>query len=329
MSTATWRLQPDGRAPIPWVRRGVVLLVALGWALLASPLPTSLQGAGIAVVGTMVAFTVGLDAGMGWLVFAPRAKRDERECQLRDRAFQYAFRGLALGILLQIVSHYVATIMGGASYVIPAPFAGGARGLVAVLLLLALLPTLTAAWLMPTRVGDYPEIPPVPTRRSAAIVLAGTLAAGGVIGIWLLAISALPVRTVTLSQVPAMNVASAGARCGNFSVYREVGDGLGATVALAVDVCWNRRGAWIVDPGFISPNPYAIPKQPQPTNCSVSADSTDFEMVATQVCAQQGHAGTVRMATHARVSPGLSGLFERTIKLAVVIGAKGRVIHLG
>jgi len=99
-----------------------------------------------------------------------------------------------------------------------------------------------------------------------------------------------------------------------------------ACVALLA-VPGNLLGA--VDAGFISPNQYAKPKQPQPTNCSVSADSTDFEMVATQVCAQQGHADTVRLATQARVSPGFGGLFERTIKLAVVIGAKGRVIHLG
>jgi hypothetical protein len=277
----------------------------------------------------MVALTVGLDASMGWLVFAPRAKRDERERQLRDRAFHYAFRGLALGILLQIASLYLATIIGGASYVTTAPFAGGARGLITLFLLLALLPTLTAAWLMPTRGGDYPGRPAASSRRSAPVALASTLAAAAVIGIWLLAISTLPVRTVSLRQVPAMDIAAGGARCGDFSAYQEVGDGLGATVTLAVDVCWNGRGAWIVDPGVISPNQYAFPKQPQPTNCSMSADSTDFEMVAAQICAQKGHAGTVRLATQATVSPGLGSLFERTVKLAIMINAKGRVIHLG
>ena len=116
------------------LRRTAVALAGALWFLLASPVPESLRGWGIAVVLTIVTIVVALGAGTGWIAFRRRDRLDEFSRGLRDRAYRLAFRLFVLGVVLLGLALVVrAGLHGAVTWAVPDPV--GARGMAALLVL--------------------------------------------------------------------------------------------------------------------------------------------------------------------------------------------------
>ncbi|MHB8393458.1 MAG: hypothetical protein ACYDC5_02930 [Candidatus Dormibacteria bacterium] len=171
------------------------------WLLLASPVPESLSGWGIAVVLAIVAIVSALGAGTGWIAFQRAGRLDEFSRELRDRAYRLAFRFFVLGVLLLGLALFVSEgLHGQITWAVPDPV--GARGMAALLVLLATLPTAMAAWMVPSAEGD--------PRAEGSQARAGRLAwrwlpellVPALFAVWLLGVTVLPVSGATLVTLP-------------------------------------------------------------------------------------------------------------------------------
>ncbi|MGH7706042.1 MAG: hypothetical protein ACRENY_09265 [Candidatus Dormibacteria bacterium] len=326
MSTALV-LRLPGAPPMGTItRRAAVVLLGLAWMLLASPLPTSLAGAGVLLVALQVGIGVSLNQSTRWQVWRRPSRLDEREAQQRDRAYRQAFRGIGVGVFLLLVS------VSGQSFLRPdfwqpiLAFDRGPRDLAALVLLLLLLPGACLAWSAAPRLPDQDSS--TSESRSRRWLLSGLPVLGAVvtIGLWSAAVALLPASTLTVTQRPSHSVGWGGAKCEGLEVSRELGSGLGAALNLATNVCFNGRRAWNGNQSF-SRTSYLSARRPTVANCSLRIDATDFEYVSRVSCTERGTPdGTLQLVTRARVSAAPGGWLSRTLTLRVLVTAHGKEV---
>jgi hypothetical protein len=314
------------------LNRRLVLAVAVVWLLLIEPYPVSLGGWALAPVLALLTLNVVLGVRTGWLAFARGGRLDEREAALRDRAFRLAFQLVALGLVTMLVTGYVSAVLQflvahqPSPSAIPNPF--GARGIVALLELLAVAPTVVIALLQP----GSPEQPSAGSGRRWLPLLA----VPAMVLLWLTAVFALPARTALVHQVQGRLVMS-GARCGDFAARRETALGFGGALRLEATVCWNGRQAFVVGDGAL-PWPSSLPAEeyaglvamdPSLTSCRPQGGDADFALVRESCTETIDQEGTMRYLLRGRVWPAAAafGGGDQTIEL--VVTRDGRILSFG
>jgi hypothetical protein len=311
----------------------LVLLTVFVWVVLIAPYPLSLGGWGIVITLTLVVLDVLLGVRTGWLAFARPSTLDEREIAVRDRAYRLAFRVVALGIALMIVSGYASTVISffvdhtPGQPALPDPL--GARRVAGLLELLVAAPLAVIAW-------RHPRVPEAGAGQRRLRAWFPLVAAPLVAGLWFLALVALPPVTETRHQVPgALNLS--GAHCGEFVGSREVGAGFGAALRFHAAVCWDGRQAWVFgDPSLPQPSFVADlvgatpPPDPWLTSCQVVGDAADFATLRNQHCTETIDSdGTMHYVAIGRVSAGPGDLGARDLRLELTVTRDGHIVEFG
>jgi hypothetical protein len=315
----------------PWQRyrrRTAVALAGGLWLLLASPVPESLNGWGIAVVLAIVALVVAVGAGTGWVAFRRADQLDEFSLGLRDRAYRLAFRIFVLGVVLLGVGLAVSEVLRGQiTWAVPDPV--GARGMAALLVLLASLPTAMAGWIVATDEAD----PLADGGRARAGRLTWRwlplLAVPVLFTVWLMGVAILPVSGASKVTLPDPGFAMSNGQCGAFAATEQVARGFGPTVRLLAQVCWNGREAWVInDPGAPAPRYFGpISSGVEPPLCSPANDGTDFGVVSRVGCQVWiDSAGTVHVRLTAQAGSGLESIGRKRIDITLVVTRTGRVL---
>lgn len=306
-------------------RRALVLLMVLLWCLLASPWPASLQGSGALLVAVLVAAGVALGRVSQWRAWRRPSRLDERETLARDYAYWVAFRGVGIGLFVLIVTAFVAAVLHHQNGAQPIDFATGPRDLVAAILLLALLPTVTLTWTDadPATEGGRSWL----TRGISLLLpaLAGLI----VLACWAAAVWLIPPGTVQARIAPSPTLTVSGAQCDALEITRQLGDGLGAALTIDTNVCWNGRRAWDGTEGYGPPGVLYLAGTPplRASTCSLGIDSTDFENISQETCTEQRtSSGTLLIRARARVGSGIGDWLDRTLMARLVVTAKGRVL---
>jgi hypothetical protein len=311
--------------------RVTVVLIAIGWLLLCSPIPSTLHGTGAIVVLALIALDVVLGLKTHWLAFSPRRRLDERQAAVRDDAYRTAFHWMRAAIIVMLILASIgaglASIEGG-----PGPAGASLRFLVAFLELIVILPSAVIAWQ-----GDVashsPEASSHPVRRWSALIVIPVLALG-----WFAVASVLPTRTVVATPVPGSLLFSMeGASCQHYAVEKEIAAGFGGTLGVRAEVCWNGRQAFVVgDPSLPLPQgilPHqevlpAGPAIPSITSCSAGRSESDFG-VASQTCTEHIDAdGTMTLTARGRVSPLPFELGARDLEVQLTVDRDGKVISV-
>jgi hypothetical protein len=310
-------------------QRTVVALTAL-WLVLIAPYPLSLDGFGVPIVLAIVTLDVILGVRTGWLALGRAAGLDERETDLRDRAFRLAFHLIAIGIATMIVTGVASSLLRflvahqPSSTAIPDPI--GVRGIVALLELLAFAPTAVIAWFQP-----HPHERPLAGGRSRWLALLAVPLAGA---LWLVGVITLPQRTATVHLAQA-GLVMADASCSAFGVRRETAFGFGGALHLEATVCWNGRQAFVVGDTSL-PRPASLPDGeyaglamgPSLTSCRPLAGDDDFAAVQESCSETIDQDGTMHYVLRGQVWPAaLAGGPRQTIEL--VVAADGRVLRFG
>jgi hypothetical protein len=326
-------------------RRIVVAAILAITVLLGSLLPQSLHGFGIAVVLALAGLDVLLVQATGGLAFARGRTLDERERALRDLAHRRGFRLLGLGALLEVVvllaSAFLTTIVlpGHSGFGDSAVNNGvSGRGVVILVQLLLMTPTLVIAWVDGDGESDETSGGRGRSARLAWLALPAAAAA------WLALILVAPEQVVTASNA---SVASGvqGATCLYVATGHMVGAEFGATVGMRVDVCWNGQDAFVLgDPSIPLPQSAAaameadIPPADRPPLSDMNSlnpglsgcgqDNTeDFATVSSTTCSGVIDAhGTLHYSVHAVVS-GPLGIGQRGVTLTLVVDRRGNVLQ--
>jgi hypothetical protein len=305
-----------------------VALAGALWLLLASPVPESLNGWGIAVVLAIVALVVAVGAGTGWVAFRRAHRLDEFSLGLRDRAYRLAFRMFVLGVVLLGVGLAVSQgLRGEITWAVPDPV--GARGMAAVLLLVACLPTSVAAW-----IGGADEADPLADggrvragrRRGRWLPL---LSVPVLFTAWLMGGALLPVSGASEVTLPDPGFTMSNGHCGAFAATEQVARGFGPTVRLLAQVCWNGREAWVInDPGAPTPRYFGpVSSRMEPALCTPANDGTDFGLVSRVGCQVWiDRAGTVNVRLTAHAGSGLLGIGRKWIQITLAVTRTGRVL---
>ncbi|MHB8312019.1 MAG: hypothetical protein ACYDD0_01780 [Candidatus Dormibacteria bacterium] len=310
------------------LRRAAVALAGALWLLLASPVPESLSGWGIAVVLTILAIVVALGAGTGWIAFQRGDRLDEFSRGLRDRAYRLAFRLFVLGVVLLGLALVVSGgLHGPITWAVPDPV--GARGMAALLVLLLTLPTAMAAWMVPSAEDDPRAEGSQPRAGRIAWRWLPLLSVPAVFTVWLLGVALLPVSGATVVTLPDPGFAMGNGHCGAFAATEQVARGFGPTVRLLAQVCWNGREAWVInDPGAPTPRYFGpVSQRLEPMLCTPSNDGTDFGVVSRVGCQVWiNGAGTVHVRLRAQAESGLLSIGRKWIQITLVVTRTGRVL---
>ncbi len=326
-------------------RRIAVGLVVATTALLGSLLPTSFHGFGLLVVLGLVGLDILLIQATAGLAFARGHALDERERALRDLAYRRGFRLLGLAMVLQVLVILATGILAfntGAwgRGLGPSAVDNGitGRALVALLELLAMLPTMVIAWVDADRVED--GVVHASRRGWLAWLTLPAVAIG-----WLVLVAVGPEQAAAASRNSSSSVNVSGATCSPFVGGRIVGAQFGATVGMHVGVCWNGRDAFVfgdpsiplpqsaidgmgIPPGFDGgANEANIdPAQLDITACGVD-NLDDFATVSATSCTGViDAAGTLHYSVHAKVA-GPFGIGQREVTLTLVVDRNGRVLE--
>lgn len=294
--------------------RAMVVAVLTICALLVSPLP--LGGVGLVPVLALVALDVALIRVTGGLAFARRASLDERLASVRDLAYRRGFRLLGLGVVLALVGSAIGTYITFVAETASQVDGGiGGRLLVALAELVVIMPTLVLAWSRATR-------------QPGPIGLRWALAVPAVAAAWLLYVGWTPAQTAPASRSFSADSSATDSTCQHFVAGRVVGAGLGATVGLRAEVCWNGRQAFVIgDPGLPLPDGVAAdPNNRFLTACDAD-DAEDFAAVTGKTCtASIDGDGTLRYAVRARVSPLRLPVGARDVAMDLVVTRDGKVL---
>ena len=324
-------------------RRVVVVLVFAITAMLGSALLSSLHGVGILPVLVLVGLDAMLVSATGGLAFS-RRPLDERESALRDFAYRRGFRLLGLALAVAVVLTFVAAYV---AFSLASGSPGGpvipelnnvvtGRGLIAILELLVMLPTLMVAW---TDRGQVDADSAGPRGRHYRISL---LAPFAVAGAWLLLITLAPEQVV--GPGPNANSSSnnglQGSSCMHVVTGRMIGAEFGATIGMRVEACWNGTIAYVwADPSIPLPRSVVAamdlppgapaesvnPSLPDLTSCT--ADKVDDFASVSQTCtATIDAAGSLHYAVRAHVSALPGGIGGRDVSMVLVVTREGRVL---
>jgi hypothetical protein len=305
-----------------------VALAGALWLLLASPVPESLSGWGIAVVLAIVAIVVALGAGTGWVAFQRADRLDEFSRGLRDRAYRLAFRVFVLGVVLLGLALFVGEVLHGQiTWAVPDPV--GARGMAALLVLLATLPTAIAAWMVPSAGADLRAEGSQARADRLTWRWLPLLSVPAVFTVWLLGVALLPVSGASVVTLPDPGFAMSNGHCGAFAATQQGARGFGPTVRLLAQVCWNGREAWVInDPGAPTPRYIGpVASGVEPTLCTPANDGTDFGVVSRVGCQVWiDRAGTVHVRLTAQAGSGLLSIGRKWIQITLVVTRTGRVL---
>ncbi len=307
--------------------RLLVVLLALVWGVLASPVPVSLDGWGTAVVAVGLFLFIVLGHRTMWLATPFGRAGDQRTMDLRGLAYRRAFRLFSLGVLLLIPMLVVGAGQGGTTidWGVPSPL--GARAIVAAILMLVALPTAVVAWLAPPgggRTGSPATGVPVGALTGAFSILLSACAVA-----WLVGFQSLPVAVASKVTIPDPQDDFSGATCGAFAAVSQLDQGVGPSLVMLAQVCWDTKAVWMVnDPGGPSPFRYAAGlSNALPQFCQRSTDRSDFGVLADQQCrVWVDRAGTIHVAMQAEAESGLPGLGSRRLRLELVVTKDGRVV---
>jgi hypothetical protein len=298
--------------------RALVIASTFVWLLFISPIPRSLDGAGMPLALLLLALDLVMASSVGWLAFARTASLDERQAALRDRAYRIAFRLILVGVIVMIVAVFVGSLIASAGpdpTMTQTPVVFGGRWIVGLLELLVATPTAVITWLLPGSLHetDLPSEVRSGARRWLPLAAVLLLAA-----LWLLTIAATPVRVSSVISDP-FHGSMSGATCGHFSTSRAIGYGFGAEVRLDVQPCWDANHAFDY-PGI----PLA-----ERERCSVDPGTAEFARV-TKTCAERTDAdGTLHYSVHATILAGLFPPVTRDVTLELEVTKDGKVVVVG
>lgn len=297
-------------------RRGLVAAAAVITMLLGSPVPRSLHGLGIIVVLALVAVDLLLIEATRGLAFARRRDLDERQLSQRNFAYRRGFRLLGLATVVLLLLAIFLTFPGGS---------GGqrsqvdngipGRALLAFVELILMLPTLVLAWTQADAVSaDLAGDPSSAPSRGGYRLRWAALPA--VAAVWLAAAMLTPTQAAGAARNFSISVSQENAQCSHFVTGRVVGAGLGATVGMRVEVCWNGKGAFVFS-------------DPSPDLTACGADNTDdFAAISAMSCtATVDRSGTLRYAVHARVSPLPLSIAGEDVSMLLVVARNGAVLE--
>jgi hypothetical protein len=313
-------------SPRPSTPRIAVGATTLCWLLFASQFPFSLNGLGMILLLAIITLDIGLWVWTGWLAFLPTSKLDERQARLRDRAYRTGFRLVGVGILVMVLLYIVGTItrfaLLGGPQVQSAVGGLSPRTIVALLELLAIMPTAVLAWTMPADA----EIADV-DRRWLPLVAVPVLAL-----FWIVAVAATPVQSTASSRLPDNSFMMGGATCGHVSAVKQVAAGFGGTARLETEVCWNGQQAFTIGDANL-PRPDAIPPQewgfmngePGLTSCAPLADDSDFGTVTERCRGRIDADGTLHVTMLGRVTPLPDGIASREVRVDLAVTRDGKI----
>ena len=303
--------------------RLTAVLVFLGWVLMISPVPSSLEGAGIVVVLFLIGLDIVLGIVTGWLAFQPTSRLDERQTILRDTAYRIAFRLTAAGVFLILISTLVGTILTSQHTLTLRPIGISPRDLAALIEMFVILPTATIAWLQPLSLEEIDA--GSRTRRSWWLLLVVPVA--GII--WAVATQVVPASTVIVRGTSGSFLAD-DMKCDEFTAKKEILAGFGGSLGFHAGVCWNGQRAFIEgDPSLgraAGGVPGPIPGEPAITSCSTASAETDFATVSQHCTAQLDADGTVRMRAQGRVSPLPFGWGARDVDVELAVSRDGTLL---
>lgn len=306
----------------------MVALAVASWLLLASPVPESLSGWGMAVVLASLVIVVALGAETGWLAFRRADRLDEFSCGLRDRAYRLAFRFFVLGVVLQGLGLLVGLgLHGQVTWAVPDPI--GPRGMAALLILLLALPTLMAAWIVPTAENDTRTEGLQERNGRVSWRWLPMLLPPALFTVWIMGLTLLPVSGGTLITRPDPGFATSSAHCGAFAATQQEGRGFGPSLRLLAQVCWNGREAWVInDPGAPTPRYFGrLDHGVEPRLCTPTNDGTDFGVISSLGCrVWVDTAGTVHVRLRAQAGSGLLGIGRRWVRITLVVTRSGRLL---
>jgi len=319
--TPAWRREGRG------ARRLLVVLLALAWGAIASPVPVSLDGWGpILVAGCLGIFLI-LGHMTGWLSSPFRRDGDEIVLALRGLAYRRAFRLFLLGILLLVPMLVVGASQGGTTIAWGVPDPLGARAVAALLILLVVLPTAVMAWIGPS--GHFAGGLPAKGAPVGAVTAGLSALVSVLIVAWLVGLQALPVSVASKVTIPDPQDAFSPGTCGAFAAVSQLDQGFGPSLVLLAQVCWNGRSVWLVnDPGGPSPNPsWRGFSNALPQFCLRSTDRSDFGVLADQQCrVWVDSSGSIHVVMWAEAGSGLPGMGTRWLQLNLVVARSGRVL---
>ena len=309
--------------------RMLVALAALGWLLLASPWPESLNGSGMVVVLALATLDILLGITTGWLAFKPSSRLDEREMDLRNRAYRIGFRLIAVGILLTVALTFVvdmATAQNGVNHiaaVVPDGFSG--RLMAAVVELLLILPTAVIAWVQDDLwLGER--------RLSGWLPLLAVPLLGF---FWFAVITLSPVQVITKSDSSNTGMDMANASCAHYAAEQRVGFGIGGASRFGAEVCWNGLKAFVVgDPSLTPPaanlpmEAASVPRLPDLVSCTPYPGDSDFATVSQRCSETIDNLGTMHLVVRSTVSPLPGGIGARELRMELVVDHWGRLVRL-
>lgn len=310
MTRRTW-IQPV------LVRRALVIGTIALWTVIVAPFPRSLDGAGMPMTLLLAALDVVLGAMTGWLAFARTGSLDERQAALRDRAYRIAFRLIVLGVIVMVVSGAVGSTTADQSIRAPQEIqVFGSRWIVGLVELLAALPTVVIAWMLPNPVE---EAGPGSASSATMRPWLPLAALPALAGLWLLAIGVLPVRATTVTD-DVNRGSMPSATCRHYAISREVAGGFGAEARLDVNPCWDGSHAF----------DYPGDGRSGEERCSVLPGSADFARLADLTCTRRTDStGTIHYTMSATVEAGLVPAMRRAVTMEIDVSKDGKVLTFG
>ena len=291
----------------------------LGWVLLISPLPSSLEGAGIVLVLLLIGLDIVLGIVTGWLALQPTSRLDERQTILRDTAYRIAFRLTAAGIFLVLISTLVGTILTMQHTITLRPIGINPRDLAALIEMFVILPTATIAWLQPV---DLDEAEVRGTTRSPwwLLLFLPLLAV-----VWASATQLMPASAVVVRGTPGAFLAD-DMKCDVFTARKEILARFGGAIGFHAGICWNGERAFIFGDPSLGAAARQEATEPPITSCSTADAETDFATVSQHCTAQLDADGTVRMRAEGRISPLPFGWGARDVDVELAVSRDGKLL---
>jgi hypothetical protein len=254
-----------------------------------------------------VVLNVILGVGSNWVAFARRSTLDQRQVAARNRAYRLAILLVGAGtvvILALSIAGGLAPHAGLYPSFSPLPDWLSIRRTVALLELVFIAPTALIAW----SVAAETDLATRSERMARGWAPALSIPVLAVV--WLIAVAAMPARTVTVQDAPD-GLYRWGATCGHFAAKKEIGYGFGGAFRTQAEVCWNGESAYI--DGVVR------------TDCGPIDGDADFAVVSVACTLTGDVGGRTLMIARGRISPLPGGLGARDVEIRLIVAPSGVV----
>lgn len=242
------------------------------------------------------------------LAGAPDDVLDERQAVWRNRAYTIAYVLFAATVAAVLVVGQFAS-EGSRQWLADSMKSGGA--FVALIELLAFLPSMVIAWIEPDRIvgADAPRLRTSVAARIAVAMVVLSLVIPIVLS---LSIAVGPIGTSTTTHLES-SVDAASAPCRYFGARKHVGIGFGATIPMSAVACWNGSSAY---------EEWGL----NASDCHIY--SSEFASVDTLECRRTSSPdGTLRFSYRVRVQAAVLPFVTRDLTLALVLSKNGKVVQ--